>query len=275
MISVCYSGNKRVFAGLLLSVLSLVKYTRRPLHVFVLTMDLHEQDPAYLPFSENQMRILNGVLQAKNPESRAEAVDMTELYKKSLAAGKNRGNMYTPYAQLRLYLDELENIPDKIVYLDIDTMCTDDIAKLYDIDISAYEYAAVRDYMGRFWINKNYCNSGVLLLNMAAIRETGLFRNIREYVRTHRMIMPDQSALHRLGKRRMYLPDRFNEQRDIKPDTVVKHFCKGINWYLFIPVLYNVKQWHRDKVHKKLKISFFDGIYEEFDRLAGKYDLNE
>ena len=53
-ISVCYSGNRRVFPGLLLSVLSLVRHTDRPLHVFVLSMDLRGEDLAFLPFSQAQ-----------------------------------------------------------------------------------------------------------------------------------------------------------------------------------------------------------------------------
>lgn len=84
--------------------------------------------------------------------------------------------------------------------------------------------------------------------------------------------MPDQSALHRLGKRRMYLPRRFNEQRGIRSDTVVKHFCRGIRWFPFFH-LYDIKQWERDAVHKKLKISFFDDLYEEYDRIAATHDL--
>ena len=176
---------------------------------------------------------------------------------------------------LRLFLDELPGMPDKIIYLDIDTMCVSDIAQLYDIDISACEYAAALDYMGKFWINKHYCNSGVLLLNLQKIRETGLFRKCRELICVKKMAMPDQSALHRCATSRMELPMRFNEQRTIKPDTVVKHFNKGIKWYLFIPRVYNYKQWQRDKVQNRLKIHDFDDIYAEYDRLAEKYDLNE
>ena len=89
---------------------------------------------------------------------------------------------------------------------------------------------------------------------------------------TRRMIMPDQSALHRLGKRRMYLPRRFNEQRDIRDDTVIKHFCRGIRWLPFFHI-YDIKQWEREKVHKSLKIAFFDDLYEEYDRLAERCDL--
>lgn len=274
-VCVCYCGNKKIFPGLLLSALSLAKYTDRPLRVIVLSMDLHELNAAYLPFSENQMRVLDEALKEKNPESRAELIDLTDLYKETLAEGKNARNLYTPYAQLRLFLTELAGLPDKVVYLDADTMCTGDIAELYDIDVSGYEYGAVLDHMGKFWISPTYCNSGVLLLNLPVLRETALFPRIREYVRTHRMVMPDQSALHRLGTKKLFLPGRFNEQRKIKEDTVVKHFCKGTDFYFIIPVPFNIKQWQRDKVHRRLKIFCFDDLYEKYDRLAEKYDLSE
>ena len=272
MISVCYCGNRRVFPGLLLSVLSLAKHTERAVHVYVLSMDLHEQNAAFLPFTEGQIGILNEVLREKNPESRAEQIDMTAMYKERLAHGKNRkAAIYTPYALLRLFLDRLPGLPEKMVYLDIDTMCAGDIAQLFDTDVSGYEYAAVRDFMGKFWIDKNYCNSGVLLLNLPMIRETGLFERVRDLVCTKKMAMPDQSALHLCGTKRLYLPERFNEQRGLKQDTVVKHCCKGIKWILFIPLVYNIKQWQREKVHKRLKIRAFDDLYERYDELAAEH----
>ena len=273
-VSVCYSGNKKVFPGLLLSVLSLAKYTQRPLHLYILSMDLHEQDAAYLPFSENQIHILNRVLKEKNAESRAELIDVGERFRKDLLSGKNLKNYYTPYAQLRLYLSELEGLPDKLIYLDIDTMAASDIGQLYDVEIDGYEYAAALDYMGKFWVAPDYCNSGVLLLNLPELRRTGLFPRVRRYMAQHRMFMPDQTALHRLHRKRLILPMRFNEQRQIKQDTVVKHFCRGIFWFPFFH-LYNIKQWERDAVHKRLKIYYYDDLYEKYDRLAAQYSLDE
>ena len=272
MINVCYCGNKRIFPGLLLSVMSLAEHTAEPLRVLILSMDLHGQDPAFIPFSKNQMNILNEVLRKKNAQSCAQLLDLTEQYTASLADGKNRkAAIYTPYAMLRLFLDELPGMPDKIIYLDIDTMCVSDIAQLYDIDISACEYAAALDYMGKFWIDRHYCNSGVLLLNLKEIKKTGLFTRARDLIYAKKMAMPDQSALHKLGKKRLYLPFRFNEQRHIQYDTVVKHFCKGIHWILFIPIVYNIKQWQRDKVHKKLKIHDFDDVYQKCDELMRRF----
>ena len=269
-ISVCYSGNRRVFPGLLLSVLSLVRHTDRPLHVFVLSMDLRGEDPAFLPFSQAQQDLLGRVVREKNADSRVFFLDMTERYRAALAHGKNKKNFYTPYAQLRLFLGELEGIPDKILYLDIDTMCLSDIGQLYDTDIAGFEYGAVLDHMGKFWISPTYCNSGVLLLNLPRLRETKLLQRCRDYIERHRLVMPDQTALHRLHEARRILPRRFNEQRAPRADTVVKHFCRGIRWVPFFHI-YNYKQWEREKVHEKLRLHCFDDIYEEYDRLMARY----
>ena len=269
-IPVCYSGNRRVFPGLLLSALSLAKYTARPLHLFILSMDLREADPSFLPFTDAQLSLLEEALREKNPQSRVSYIDMTDRYRASLAGGKNAANFYTPYAQLRLFLSEIEGAPDKLIYLDVDTMCLADIGQLYDTDIDGYEYGAVRDHMGKFWISPTYCNSGVLLLNMPRLRETGLLARCRDYIAKRRLTMPDQSALHRLHERRLILPRRFNEQRNPRTDTVIKHFCRGIRWFPFF-YIYNYKQWERDNVHRKLKLFCFDDIYEQYDRLLERH----
>ena len=78
-----------------------------------------------------------------------------------------------------------------------------------------------------------------------------------------------ESALNKYGKKK-YIPFRFNEQRKIKENTIIKHFCKGIVFFLpFGFHIYNIKQWNREKVHKSLKIFMFDDIYERVDKYKG------
>ena len=65
------------------------------------------------------------------------------------------------------------------------------------------------DYYGKwFFKNKkikfNYINSGVLLLNMKKIRETGLFKKAREMCQNKKMFMPDQSSLNKLSVVKSY-----------------------------------------------------------------------
>lgn len=265
MIPIIYCGNDRIFEGVFLSALSVARRTVTPLEIRILTMDDSAANPKYTPITEEHIALLDRALKRFHPENRAVRVDLSEKFLATFEGGKNLKNCYTPYALLRLLADDPEVVPyDKAIYLDIDTMACRDIRELWDIDISAYEYGAALDYMGTFWVAKDYCNSGVLLLNLAKIRETGMFGKCRKLIREKWFAMPDQSAIHRSATARYTLERRFNEQRDIKPETVIKHFNKGIIWF---PVfhLYNIKQWQRDAVHKKLGITQFDEDYAFYD----------
>lgn len=264
MIPILYCGNDRIFEGLFLSATSIARRTGEALEVRVLTMDDSDANPAYRPISEERVASLECALKRFHPENRAVRVDLSEKFFEAFGGGKNLKNSYTPYALLRLLADDPAVVPyDKAIYLDVDTMACRDIRELWDIDIMDYEYGAVLDYMGTFWVAKDYCNSGVLLLNLAKIRETGMFGKCRELIREKWFAMPDQSAIHRSAIARYTLPRRFNEQRGITGETVIKHFNKGIVWFPFH--IYNVKQWQRDAVHKRLKITAFDDDYAFYD----------
>ena len=272
-VPVCYCGNRRIFGGIFMSVLSILKHTDVALDIILLTMDLSDENPLYLPFSEEQRALMEKTVKGKNPDSRVRIIDVTDLQKEHFAKGKNNKNAYTPYASIRLFLDLLD-VPDKIVYLDADIMCCSNIEEYYDIDVSEHEFAATLDVVGHNFFPYEYCNSGVLLLNIPKIRETGLFVKARKKVCKSWMLMPDQSALNFQCTAKLVLPYRFNEQRAIKEDTVFKHFCMGFKRRGIIITSYNYKQWHRTEVHEKLGIYDFDDIYEQFDRIMAE-DGNE
>jgi len=249
-----------------MTVLSMIKHCDKPLDIILLSMDLSDVNEKFKPFSEEQRALMEKHIREVNDNSRVRIIDVTELQLQYFSSGKNQKSGYTPYAYIRLFLDLLD-VPEKIVYLDADIMCCASVEEYYDIDISDYEFAATLDVVGHKFFPNNYCNSGVLLLNIPKIRETGLFAKAREMVKKRTMLMPDQSAINKLCVAKLVLPYRFNEQRDIKPDTVFKHFCKGFKWYGPILTSYNHKQWHREKVHTKLGIYDFDDIYEKFDKI--------
>ena len=271
-IQICYSGNEKVFPQILLSVLSIAKHTQSAVTVRVFTMDLSEKDARFKPITQSQRAILEEALRGGNDENRVYLIDAGEEYRRNLMDGKNEMSFYTPYTLLRLLFDKFD-LPDKLIYLDADTMCCGDIAKLWQYDIEGYEFGAVKDYEGSFWINRHYCNAGVLLLNMKECRRTDLLGRVRNKVMKQRMFMPDQSSLNKLAKKKLYLPRAFNEQRNIRPDTVIKHFCRGMKWYGPFFKLYNYKQTDRSNVHEKLHIYCFDDIYEQYDKLQQKYDF--
>ena len=59
-------------------------------------------------------------------------------------------------------------------------MINGDINKLFAIDVSNYELGIVKDRYGHFFINPNYFNSGMLLMNMKKIKESNLLEKERK-----------------------------------------------------------------------------------------------
>lgn len=265
MINVIYCCNDKLFEGVFLSATSVARRSGAPVSISVFTMDGRNEDLSYVPFSKDHASIINAAIKTFDERNEAAVYDLTEQFEKAFGGGKNLKNEFTPYALLRLLADDEKVAPcDKAIYLDADTMACGDIEELWNTDVSDYEYAAALDRLGKFWVARNYCNSGVLLLNLKKIRETGMFVKCRKLIKTKRFFMPDQTAIHRSATARLYLDTRFNEQRSVKPDTVIKHFNRGIKWLPF-PHFFNVKQWDRKAVRDKLKIRVFDEDYAFYD----------
>ena len=253
MINLLYCGHDKVFDGLMISLLSASKNTKEPLRAYVLTMDLSDIDKKYQPLTEQHRKYLEDMLKEQNQNSSVILLDITDIYKSSMLNSKNLKNHFTPYAQLRLFADMLSEIPPKIIYLDTDTVVNGDIKQLYNISVADYELACVDDLYN--WLNpyrwkvRHYFNSGVLLLNMKAIKRTRLFKNARELVANKKMISPDQDALNFLVKRKLVLPEKFNAKDKYYKDIVVHHFCNVRRKHHFF---FRVKPWMVDLVKEKM-----------------------
>ncbi len=197
------------------------------------------------------------------------------IYEKEFANCANENAYCTPYTLLRLLADLVPNMPSKLLYLDIDMMIGDDITKLYNIDVSDYEYAAVKEKYGSWFIRPDYINAGMLLLNMEKIQETGLLKKARYLIKTKKMLFADQDAIFRSTTKKLLLPRIFNEQSKFnKEDTVVCHFCKRL-MFLPYPHTENFKQWNVEEVHKVLKCHSFDEDLEEYLKLKEKYNTEK
>ena len=166
--------------------------------------------------------------------------------------------------------DKIENIPDKLLYLDIDMMAASDISELYNTDITDYEYAAVKEKYGSIFIRPDYINAGMLLLNMKKIKETGMLRKSRELIKTKKMLFADQDAIFRSTTKKKLLPRKYNEQSKFnRKDTVICHFCKRLLWRPY-PHTENYKQWNVEEVHKVLKCYAFEEDLKEYLELKEK-----
>lgn len=258
-----YCGNKKVFDGLMISLLSITKYCKKPLTVYVMTADLRELNASFEPITEEQTDYLEQMMKKVHAENRIHLIDCSQLFREEFLLSPNIRTSYTPYTLLRLLADKAEQIPERILYLDTDTVACKDISPVFDTDITEYEFAGVSDYLGKWFISRSYINAGILYLNMEKIRETGLFLRTRELCKTKKMWFPDQTALNRLVRKKLFLPGIYNEQRRWHEDTVIQHFCKSIRWLPFFHTV-NIKPWEVEKVWLVYKLHAHDAVLHEY-----------
>ena len=154
-----------------------------------------------------------------------------------------------------IFADLVPGMPDKLLYLDVDILFQHDIEMLYNINVTDYEYAAARDHYGKYLINPNYINAGVLLLNLAKIKETGLLVKARKLIQTKKLMFADQSAISRSTTKKKMLPKRL--------------------FYLPYPHTANVKQWNVSQIHRIFHYYVFDDILYDYIYLKKKYEQNE
>ena len=264
MINLLLCGNYKVFDGALTELISITNKTKESITCYIFTMDVSRIKPDYTAITDKQIDFLNRVVKSKNSKNRVIKIDVTALYEKEFGKCKNETAYCTPYTLLRLLADLVDNIPDKLLYLDIDMMIAKDISTLYNIDISEYEYAAVREKYGSKIIRPDYVNAGMLLLNMKKIKETGLLEKARNLIKTRRLLFADQDAIYWSTTKKLLLPRIYNEQSKFnKKDTVICHFCKRLLLYPY-PRIENFKQWQIEEVHKVLRCYSFDEDLNEY-----------
>lgn len=270
--NILFSGNDGVFDGILTCMLSIFKRTKvkEPFTIYVLTMDVSRVKPEYIAIDDGKIEFLQEVAKKYNPQNKVVKIDVTDIYEKEFANSPNEQCYCSPYTLLRLFIDMIPEIPDKILYLDVDILFNRDIALLYNTDIEGYEYAAARDHYGKYLINPNYINAGVLLFNMKEARRTKLFEKSRELIKTKKLLFADQSAIYRSTTKKKMLPQRFNDQKFLHKHTVVRHFSKRL-FYLPYPHTENVKQWNVTKVHSIFHYDQFDDVLYEYIYLRRKY----
>ncbi len=275
MINLLLCGNKKFFDGALTQLISIKNRTEEAINCYIFTMDASRLNKEYVCITDEQIEFLNDVVKSKNSESQVTKIDVTEMYEKEFLNCANEKAYCTPYTLLRLLADLIPNMPDKLLYLDIDIMVGKDISMLYNTDIENYEYAAVREKYGSKLIRPDYINAGMLLLNMKKIKETKLLEKARKLIKTKKLLFADQDAIFRSTTEKLLLPRIYNEQSSFnRKDTVICHFCKRLLLFPY-PRIENYKQWNVEEVHSVLKCHYFDDDLEEYINLKGQFELKE
>ena len=160
---------------------------------------------------------------------------------------------FTQANYIRLLLPDLLPKEDKILYLDCDLIINKPLTGLYDTNLDHYKYAGVLDKtalktskLDSIFL-QNYVNSGVLLMNLKALREDGSLKKMAELYDQHisKIEWVDQCLINIYAhKNILVLDDGFNCQ--ILSDCIDKDLWSKINGkksvYHFVG---GTKPWHR------------------------------
>lgn len=264
--------TKKYLMELLLGLISILNRTSETLNCYIFTMDKSELREDFLPIDDEQIEFLNEVVKRKSPESTVQKIDVTDLYNQEFKGSKNETAYCTPYTLLRLLIDLVPNMPDKLLYLDIDMMVGGDLNQLFSIDVEDFEYAAVKEKYGCWLVCPNYINAGMLLFNLKLAKENKLFEKARKLIKTKKLLFADQDALFWSTTRKKIIPRIYNEQSKFnRKGTIICHFCKRLLWFPY-PHTENYKQWNIEEVHKILKCYYYDSDLDEYIKLKKEFE---
>ena len=289
--NILYCGDIGISRGVLVSILSLIRNGRKKYddkaqrmiedesetvpvyHIYIMTIRYVGVEP----FTAQTAEFLNKLVKETNPKSFVKLIDATDVFVKNLPK-KNMGSYFTPCSMLRLYLDKIPELAklERVLYLDYDVVCRGSIKDYYEMGLDEVEAAGVLDIYGRRFYHyhglfkQDYMNSGVMLFNIPECIRSGVFERAVGLCAKRWMMLADQAALNKAISRRKLVDRKYNEQEERpRRDTVLHHFSNNFKFWPYFHVQ-KVKPFEVDKIHEVLKITEYDDILMEYDKLKNK-----
>ena len=197
MINILMAASDNMYDGLELVICSTMAHNKN-VHFYIMTMNIHLQMVnGYGNFhrlSEEHISELRKIIKYYDKNSDLSIIYTEEPYVKNLENNINENNIFTPFANLRLLADILLPNIDHCLYFDCDISVQSDLSEMYkyytsqDCNYAAYTIPQACDYAGEMV-------SGVLVLNLNKIRETGFLKKARRNLFENEYKFPDQMAL--------------------------------------------------------------------------------
>ncbi|QLL70909.1 glycosyltransferase family 8 protein [Lactobacillus sp. 3B(2020)] len=169
-----------------------------------------------------------------------------------------RGDYETLTIYYRLFIPEMFPEYRRAIYLDVDTIIQRDPRELLDYPLENYLFAAHQDHVAqkypetiRYVHNylglklKHYFNSGVLLMNLAQLRDEHFTQQFTNLLNTYHLpfCAPDQDYLNILCYQRILtLPATWNALPPIRPEDTLVHDPAIIHYCFFD------KPWHYQNI---------------------------
>lgn len=175
-----------------------------------------------------------------------------------------RCDYFTLTIYFRLFIPAMFPEFDKAIYIDSDVVVSGDLAELYDMELDDNYIAACPDHsiedvepLVRYTMDAvgmergNYINSGVLLMNLKALREKSFEKHFLNLLNTYHLdcIAPDQDYLNALCNGKiLYLPECWdampNENKTPLSDAKIIHYNLFSKPWCYDGIQYSEVFWH-------------------------------
>ena len=171
-----------------------------------------------------------------------------KFHEKFPAGKKNHVTLATYY---RLLLAEQCADVDKILYLDVDIVVKDSLKSFYNTNLDGKYFAGISDTEEKINASrlgiKEYCNAGVLLLNLKKWREDNITEKFFDWMakNQNKIVLHDQDIINCVLQDGMLKVDRCWNVQVSKYDTS-KDFVKLLPQAKIIHYIGKHKPWHTD-----------------------------
>lgn len=144
--------------------------------------------------------------------------------------GLNTKTKWKSFGCIRPALTKLFPDLDTILSLDLDTIVEKDISELFKIDLDGKYFAAVRE--PGLSIKTPYYNTGVCLMNLKLLRESGKDDEMINALNTIRFQYVSQDCMNFFCDRVLDLPSDYNACKfTVRTDNVkIRHFADEPHW---------------------------------------------
>jgi lipopolysaccharide biosynthesis glycosyltransferase len=186
-------------------------------------------------------------------------VDCRDAYARLIPSEINVEHRFSKYTLYRLLIPHLVN-EDKILYLDADTLVTDDILEMYHAELSDNLLAGVIDIGSnpykpaiKFAQEDDYFNAGVTLMNLREIRRLNIHEQWTNEANTKLYTLHDQDIMNITCKHKyVSLPLIYNVSLstglDIEEaDAKIIHYAGIKPWDSEETIFYNV--WEKSNAN--------------------------
>jgi len=199
VVPVFFASDKNYVPYLTIAIKSLVNFSspRNQYNIYILTNDVKEEDITEIRALERNNVDIRIIDVNEKIEDIKHKVALRDYYSVSI--------------YFRLFIPTMFPQYDKAIYLDSDIVLNADIAKMFKVDIGNNYLGAVLDevvyssedfvYYAREALDlteKQYFNSGVLIMNLKKFRENDIENNFYEWINNDTLtaVAPDQDYLN-------------------------------------------------------------------------------